>query len=95
MAKRKLAIGMYPTYRFRDQDPILDEVKDAVKAEAKARGISEQAMAREACNLSRVSRTTVSNWYSKKTKRARSDTMNGFLHAMDHKIGVMRIGRNR
>lgn len=93
MAKRTIAI--YKTYHFRNQDPIVDRLRTVVADEAGLRGISVKAMANRACDLSGVSRSTKSNWYSQKTKRPQFATLNAFARAMDHELTLVPRGRRK
>lgn len=88
-------IKVYKTYRFTRQDPIVDDVRTTVEDEAIARGISTKAMANTACDLSGVSRSTKANWYSGKTHRPQASTLNAFLRAMDHRLGIVKMNEKK
>jgi len=56
----------YRTYVFRNQDPIIDELRTIVQAS----GLKRKQIAE--CG---VSTTTISNWFGKKTKRPQFATI--------------------
>jgi hypothetical protein len=90
MSKRTRSIGIYPTYKFVDQDPIVSKVKTVLQDEAAARGINLSKMVSTCCTESRVSRTTVSNWLDRTTKRPQAASMNAILRAVDHELAVVK-----
>ena len=98
MSKRnsKRTINIFKTYHFRNQDPIVGEMREMVKTEAALRGISVKAMANRACDLSGVSRSTKNAWYNQKTMRPQFATLNAFARSMDHELALMPMnGRSR
>lgn len=81
-------IRVYPTYVFRDQDPAVDYVRTAIKE-------NPEMSKAEASDKARLSRSTVDNWISRKTKRPQHATLAAFLGAYGLAFGPPRRKGNR
>lgn len=81
-------IRIYKTYAFKNQDPIVDEVRTVVRE-------NPQTKPSRACELSGVSKTTWANWRSRKTMRPQFATLNAFLRAYDFELGVKKRGNRK
>jgi hypothetical protein len=72
MAKRTIQI--YPTYKFRDQDPVVDLMRDLVRRHP-------ELPPHKAANEARLSRSTPRAWLNRKTLRPQHATLAAFAGA--------------
>lgn len=76
MPKKKVrGFLRYDTYVFKDHDPVIDELETLAD--------DSNVSINEACNRSRVSRSTVRNWFKRKTKRPQHATVQAYAGAHD------------
>lgn len=76
--------AIYPSYRFKDHDPIIDYV-DTLIGDAK---IKRPHLA----EISGVSATTLRNWSLRKTKRPQFATIAAVVRSLDAELVVRRKG---
>ena len=67
----------YDTYNFKDVDPVIDEMRTALD--------DSGHKASWACGVSRLSTTTVSNWFNNKTKRIENARIWAFMGALGYR----------
>lgn len=72
------ARGIYPLYRFKDHDPILDEI-DTLRA------LTELTLTKLA-ELSHMSLGTLVNWHKRHTKRPQFASIKATIRAMGYDI---------
>ena len=78
-------MNVYKTYRFIDKDPIIDQVRTAIK-DAK---VSHAYIA----DKSGVTQTTLRNWFTGHTRRPQAATIRAVLRSIGYDIRVMRIAK--
>jgi hypothetical protein len=67
----------YDTYNFKDVDPVIDEMRTALD--------DSGHKASWACGVSRLSTTTVSNWFNNKTRRPQNASISAFMGALGYR----------
>jgi transcriptional regulator with XRE-family HTH domain len=77
---------LYKSYKFKNYDPILDEVDKVMFLDGMTRA--------EVSEASGVSTSTLYNWSRKKTRRPSATTINATLHALGYELVVAKK-RNR
>jgi DNA-binding phage protein len=75
----------YKSYSFIDKDPIIDEIRTVYQES----GVNYQWLHENAG----VSTTTLTNWFSGKTKKPQAATINAVLRAMGYKLGIVPYGK--
>lgn len=81
---------IYKSYRFHDQDPIVGKWRAIMDKEAAARGVKISKLMGTISKESRVSRTTLDNWRSRKTKRPQAASLNAALRVLDYQLDIVR-----
>lgn len=75
----------YKSYNFVDKDPIIDEIRTIYeKSGTNYKWIHEN---------SNVSTTTLSNWFSGKTKKPQAASINAVLRSLGYKLGIVEHGK--
>lgn len=75
MAKR--TIGVYKSYNFRDKDPVIGVVEDAIKA--------EEMSYQEVADASGVSYSTLHNWFLGTTCRPQFATLAAVMYSLNYR----------
>jgi hypothetical protein len=81
MAKRTIKI--YPTYKFRDQDPVVDLMRELVRKNHNSLTVNEAA------DEARLSRSTPKAWLSRRTSRPQHATLAAFAGAYGKKFTLV------
>lgn len=76
-------VTIYKTYRFRDKDPIIDELRTAVKDE----GLSYQ----DIHLMSNVTVTTLRNWFEGETRRPQHATIMAVARAVGRDMKLVKV----
>ena len=78
-------MGIYPSYLFKDHDPILDVVDTIVKDSGKS--------IVQAHEISNVSVSTLASWRKRKTKRPQFATVAAVITALGGEVNIKYKGR--
>ena len=85
-APKSTRFGIYPSYKFTDHDPILDQI-DTLRQDAGNVSFTRLSAA------SGVSDTTLHAWASRKTKRPQFATVAAVVNALGGELTVTYRGR--
>lgn len=88
--KRDTSFGIYPSYLFKDHDPILDQI-DTLFDLAKANGFNVSFVAVSA--ESKVSAGTLTNWRTRKTKKPQVATVAAVANYLGGELTLTYRGR--
>lgn len=77
---------IYPSYKFVDHDPVLDQIDRLWQRADDARGYHLSAKYIE--SKSGVTVTTLRNWQKRKTKRPQFPTIKAVVRALGGEIGI-------
>ena len=80
----RTAIG-YQSYTFHDHDPMIDKLRDLLKAEGKSYTWVE--------TRSGVTSPTMRNWFSGKTRKPQFATLNAVARCLGHELTLTPIKR--
>jgi transcriptional regulator with XRE-family HTH domain len=75
----------YKSYNFVDKDPIIDEIRTVYQNS----GVNYKWIELN----SGVTSTTLSAWFSGKTKKPQAATINAVLRALGYKLGIVEFGK--
>jgi DNA-binding phage protein len=79
--------GVYPSYLFKDHDPILDKIDTLIADSGQSFAKIERS--------SGVTVTTLGNWRKRKTKRPQFATVNAVVRALGGELVVRDRRRDR
>lgn len=79
-------IGIYPAYRFKDHDPVLDAVDTVIADSKKTRT--------QVHEMSNVSVSTLSSWAKRKTKRPQFATVAAVVKSLGAELHIKYKGKN-
>lgn len=82
--RTKFTRGFYPSYHFVDHDPILDSLDTL-------RSMAQRTDAQITAD-SRVTRSTLRNWRTRKTKRPQFATIKAVVHALGGALVIQYSG---
>lgn len=77
----------YKSYNFVDKDPIIDEIRTVYQQS----GVNYKWLE----DNSGVTSTTLSAWFSGKTKKPQAATINAVLRALGYKLGIVEFGKKQ
>jgi transcriptional regulator with XRE-family HTH domain len=77
----------YKSYNFVDKDPIIDEIRTVYQQS----GVNYKWIE----DNSGVTSTTLSAWFSGKTKKPQAATINAVLRALGYKLGIVEFGKKQ
>ncbi len=80
----------YKTYRFRDKDPIIDELRTILQAMARVEGVKEAVLRNRIADSIRMSRHTPWAWFHGSTRFPRHAGVKAFARGMGRDL---RLGR--
>ena len=80
----KTRFGVYPTYLFKDHDPILDQIS-TMRGDRKLTSTQIEA-------ISGVSKTTLNSWEKRKTKRPQLATVAAVVKSLGGELLVVYKG---
>jgi hypothetical protein len=83
--ENKMARFTYKSYNFTDKDPIIDEIRTIYQDS----GVNYKWIEAN----SGVTSTTLSAWFTGKTKKPQAATINAVLRAMGYKLGIVPFGQ--
>lgn len=83
MAKRMF--GMYPTYSFKEKDPVIDELRSMIAEE----GLSYKQIH----EVSGVSKTTLYNWFSGDTRRPQHASVMAVVRMAGYDYKLVKVGK--
>jgi hypothetical protein len=90
MSASRTKFGIYPSYLFRDHDPVLDQI-DTLFDKARAAGleVSRAKVAKE----TNVSASTMLNWRKRRTKRPQFATVAAVANYLGGELTISFNGR--
>jgi transcriptional regulator with XRE-family HTH domain len=79
-----MATFTYKSYNFVDKDPIIDEIRTVYQQS----GVNYKWIEEN----SGVTSTTLSAWFSGKTRKPQAATINAVLRSLGYKLGIVEFG---
>jgi hypothetical protein len=86
--KPKTRFGYYPTYKFKDHDPILDKVDTLFELSGSEATDGKPLTFETIAAKSQVAKTTLTNWRKRKVKRPQFATVAAVMGALGGEIVV-------
>jgi len=78
----------YKTYRFKNKDPVIDELRTMVQGIAEVRGISEVRLRNNIANDIGMSEATLWSWFNGPTKRPQYASVKAVVRALGYELQI-------
>lgn len=91
--KQNTRFGFYPSYQFKDHDPILDQIDRLHELTARSSGTDKPLKFATLSHRSGVSVATLHNWRIRKTKKPQFATVKAVVAAMGGELTVIYNGQ--
>lgn len=88
-SRRGTKFGVYPSYLFKDHDPILDQIDTLFELAGKGADVRLKKVAEE----TKVSTSTIHNWRKRKTKKPQFATTAAVINYLGGELTVTFAGR--